>query len=132
MSEVFFEQLEIPVPDLNLGVGSGSHARQTADIMTGFEPVVLERKPDLVLVYGDVNSTVAPALVCSKLRIKVGHVEAGLRSFDRSIPEEINRLVTDQQMSLYEHDGFWQPMDTSREYQLLNAMYAAGKAPWVR
>jgi UDP-N-acetylglucosamine 2-epimerase (non-hydrolysing) len=96
MSEVFFEQLEIPVPDLNLGVGSGSHARQTADIMTGFEPVVLERKPDLVLVYGDVNSTVAPALVCSKLRIKVGHVEAGLRSFDRSIPEEINRLVTDQ------------------------------------
>jgi UDP-N-acetylglucosamine 2-epimerase (non-hydrolysing) len=96
MSDVFFQQLEIPAPDINLGVGSGSHARQTADIMTRFEPVVLERKPDLVLVYGDVNSTVAVALVCSKLLIRVGHVEAGLRSFDRSMPEEINRLVTDQ------------------------------------
>jgi UDP-N-acetylglucosamine 2-epimerase (non-hydrolysing) len=96
MSDVFFQQLEIPPPDVNLGVGSGSHARQTADIMTRFEPVVLERKPDLVLVYGDVNSTVAAALVCSKLLIQVGHVEAGLRSFDRTMPEEINRLVTDQ------------------------------------
>src|SRR3984893_3363013 len=96
MSDVFFQQLEIPAPDINLGVGSGSHARQTADIMTGFEPIVLERKPDLVLVYGDVNSTVAAALVCSKLRIKVGHVEAGLRSCDRAMPEEINRLLTDQ------------------------------------
>ncbi len=96
MSDVFFEQLAIPAPDVNLGVGSGSHARQTADIMTRFEPVVLERKPDLVLVYGDVNSTVAAALVCSKLLIQVGHVEAGLRSFDRAMPEEINRLVTDQ------------------------------------
>jgi UDP-N-acetylglucosamine 2-epimerase (non-hydrolysing) len=96
MSDVFFEQLAIPAPDVNLGVGSGSHARQTADIMTRFEPVVLERKPDLVLVYGDVNSTVAAALVCSKLLIQVGHVEAGLRSFDRAMPEEINRLMTDQ------------------------------------
>ena len=96
MSDVFFEQLEIPAPDANLEVGSGSHARQTAEIMTRFEPVVLERKPDLVLVYGDVNSTVAAALVCAKLRILVGHVEAGLRSFDRAMPEEINRLVTDQ------------------------------------
>jgi UDP-N-acetylglucosamine 2-epimerase (non-hydrolysing) len=96
MSDVFFQQLEIPAPDVNLGVGSGSHARQTADIMTGFEPIVVERKPDLVLVYGDVNSTVAAALVCSKLGITVGHVEAGLRSFDRSMPEELNRLVTDQ------------------------------------
>ena len=96
MSDVFFQQLEIPAPDVNLGVGSGSHARQTADIMSRFEPIVLERKPDMVLVYGDVNSTVAAALVCSKLQIKVGHVEAGLRSFDRGMPEEINRLVTDQ------------------------------------
>ena len=96
MSDVFFQQLEIPAPDVNLGVGSGSHARQTAEIMTRFEPVVLERKPDLVLVYGDVNSTVAAALVCSKLQVQVGHVEAGLRSFDRGMPEEINRLVTDQ------------------------------------
>src|SRR6266850_7907378 len=96
MSDVFFTQLAMPAPDVNLEVGSGSHAKQTADIMSRFEPVVLERKPDLVLVYGDVNSTVAAALVCSKLQIKVGHVEAGLRSFDRGMPEEINRLVTDQ------------------------------------
>lgn len=96
MSDVFFQQLEIPAPDANLGVGSGSHARQTAEIMSRFEPIVLERKPDVVLVYGDVNSTVAAALVCSKLRIQVGHVEAGLRSGDRTMPEEINRLVTDQ------------------------------------
>jgi len=96
MSDVFFRELEIPQPDVNLGVGSASHARQTADIIARFEPVVLERKPDLVLVYGDVNSTVAAALVCSKLLIAVGHVEAGLRSRDRTMPEEINRLLTDQ------------------------------------
>jgi len=96
MSDVFFAQLAIPDPDVNLDVGSGSHAWQTAEIMRRFEPVVVGRKPDLVLVYGDVNSTVAAALVCSKLGIRVGHVEAGLRSFDRTMPEEINRVVTDQ------------------------------------
>jgi UDP-N-acetylglucosamine 2-epimerase (non-hydrolysing) len=96
MSDVFFTQLEIPQPDWNLGVGSGSHARQTAEIMTAFEPVVLETKPDVVLVYGDVNSTAAAALVCAKLQVPVGHVEAGLRSFDRTMPEEINRIVTDR------------------------------------
>ena len=96
MSDVFFRELEIPEPDVNLAVGPGSHAQQTARIMTGFESVVLERKPDLVVVYGDVNSTVAAALVCAKLQIPVAHVEAGLRSNDRSMPEEINRLLTDQ------------------------------------
>ena len=96
MSEVFFEQLRMPNPDHNLQVGSGSHAFQTADIMRRFEPIVIENRPDWVLVYGDVNSTVAAALVCAKLQIKVGHVEAGLRSFDRTMPEEINRLLTDQ------------------------------------
>ena len=96
MSDVFFHELGIPAPDINLQVGSGSHAVQTAEIMRRFEPVVLEQKPDWVLVYGDVNSTVAAALVCAKLGTRVGHVEAGLRSFDRSMPEEINRLVTDQ------------------------------------
>ena len=96
LSDIFFSELNMPAPDVNLEVGSGSHAVQTAEVMKRFEPVVLERKPDLVLVYGDVNSTVAAALVCSKLRIRVGHVEAGLRSFDRTMPEEINRIVTDQ------------------------------------
>jgi UDP-N-acetylglucosamine 2-epimerase (non-hydrolysing) len=96
MSDVFFEQLGIPAPDVNLAVGSGSHARQTAEIMMRLEPVVLDGKPDIVLVYGDVNSTVAAALVCAKLGVRVGHVEAGLRSFDRTMPEEINRLVTDR------------------------------------
>lgn len=96
MSDVFFKELGIPAPDVNLQVGSGTHAQQTAAIMTAFEPVLLERKPDAVLVYGDVNSTVAAALVCSKLGVKVAHVEAGLRSGDRSMPEEINRLLTDQ------------------------------------
>ena len=96
MSDIFFQQLGIPAPDVNLAVGSGSHASQTAEIMTRFESIALDCKPDLVLVYGDVNSTVAAALVCAKLGIRVAHVEAGLRSFDRSMPEEINRLVTDQ------------------------------------
>ncbi len=96
MSVVFFEQLGIPAPDVNLAVGSRSHAWQTAEIMTRFEPVLLDGKPDIVLVYGDVNSTVAAALVCAKLGVHIGHVEAGLRSFDRTMPEEINRLVTDQ------------------------------------
>lgn len=96
MSDVFFQQLGMPAPDINLQVGSGSHAKQTAEIMSRFEDVVLEHKPDWVVVYGDVNSTVAAALVCSKLMIKVAHVEAGLRSFDRTMPEEINRLMTDQ------------------------------------
>ncbi len=96
MSDVFFHQLGLPQPDVSLGTGSGSHAVQTAQIMMRFEDVVQAQRPDLVLVYGDVNSTVAAALVCAKLLIPVGHVEAGLRSLDRSMPEEINRLLTDQ------------------------------------
>jgi UDP-N-acetylglucosamine 2-epimerase (non-hydrolysing) len=96
MSDIFFQQLGLPMPDVNLEVGSGSHAVQTARILMRFEEVVLKEKPDLVLVYGDVNSTVAAALVCAKLGVQVGHVEAGLRSFDRTMPEEINRLMTDQ------------------------------------
>jgi UDP-N-acetylglucosamine 2-epimerase (non-hydrolysing) len=95
MSDAFFEDLGMPKPDIHLGVGSASHAVQTAKIMTEFEPVVLAEKPDWVVVVGDVNSTIACALVCSKLGVKVAHVEAGLRSLDRSMPEEINRILTD-------------------------------------
>ena len=96
MSDIFFTQLGLPEPDINLEVGSGSHAWQTAEIMLRFEAAVVEAKPDIVLVYGDVNSTMAASLVCSKLLLPVAHVEAGLRSFDRTMPEEINRIVTDQ------------------------------------
>ena len=96
MSNIFFEELDLPRPDLNLGVGSGSHSWQTAEVMLRFEPIVLEHKPDWVVVVGDVNSTLACTLVCSKIGVRVAHVEAGLRSFDRNMPEEINRLLTDQ------------------------------------
>jgi UDP-N-acetylglucosamine 2-epimerase (non-hydrolysing) len=96
MSEAFFHDLRIPTPDHNLNVRSGSHARQTAAMMERLEPLVLEEQPDTVLVYGDVNSTVAAALVVAKLGIRLGHVEAGLRSRDWSMPEEINRVVTDR------------------------------------
>ncbi|HEY8562363.1 MAG TPA: UDP-N-acetylglucosamine 2-epimerase (non-hydrolyzing) [Pyrinomonadaceae bacterium] len=95
MSDAFFRDLDIPEPDFHLEVGSASHAVQTARIMTAFEPVVLAEKPDWVLVVGDVNSTIACALVCAKLGVRVAHVEAGLRSRDRSMPEEINRVLTD-------------------------------------
>ena len=95
MSDVFFEQLGIPAPDIHLGVGPGSHASQTARIMVAFEEIVIEQKPDLVLVVGDVNSTIAAAIVSAKAGIPLAHVEAGLRSFDRRMPEEINRIVTD-------------------------------------
>jgi UDP-N-acetylglucosamine 2-epimerase (non-hydrolysing) len=96
MSKIFFEDLGMPDPTYYLQVGSGSHAEQTARIMLAFEPVLLEYRPDWVIVVGDVNSTLACSLVCSKLGVKVAHVEAGLRSRDRTMPEEINRLLTDQ------------------------------------
>ncbi len=95
MSRVFFEELGLPEPDIYLGVGSGSHAWQTAQVMLGFENVCQELEPDLVVLVGDVNSTLACSLTAAKLWIRVAHVEAGLRSFDRRMPEEINRIVTD-------------------------------------
>lgn len=96
LSDAIFAELDLPEPDVNLGAGSGSHAEQTAQVMVGMERALLERRPDLVLVYGDVNSTVAAALAAVKLGVPVGHVEAGLRSRDRAMPEEINRIVTDR------------------------------------
>ena len=95
MSKTFFEDLELPEPDIYLGVGSGSHSEQTAKIMVEFEKILLKEQPDLVVVVGDVNSTLACALVAAKLHIPVAHIEAGLRSFDHGMPEEINRLLTD-------------------------------------
>ncbi len=96
MSDVFFTDLGMPVPDIHLGVGSGSHAEQTAKVLVGFERVCLDERPDLVVVAGDVNSTMACSLDCAKLRIPCAHVEAGLRSFDMEMPEEVNRVVTDR------------------------------------
>jgi UDP-N-acetylglucosamine 2-epimerase (non-hydrolysing) len=96
LSDAFFRDLGIAPPDVNLAVGSDTHAAQTARIMERIEPVLIEKRPDWVVVYGDVNSTMAAAIVASKLGIRVAHVEAGLRSFDRTMPEEINRIVTDR------------------------------------
>ena len=95
MSKLFFDDLELPKPDIYLGVGSGSHAEQTAKIMIEFEKVCEKEKPDVVVVVGDVNSTAACSMVASKMWIPIAHVEAGLRSFDRKMPEEINRIITD-------------------------------------
>lgn len=95
MSKLFFDELQIPRPDINLEVGSASHAEQTAAIMKAFEPIVAQHKPDAVVVVGDVNSTIACGLVAVKLGVKLVHVEAGLRSFDRTMPEEVNRVLTD-------------------------------------
>jgi UDP-N-acetylglucosamine 2-epimerase (non-hydrolysing) len=95
MSKIFFDELDLPKPDFYLGIGGGTHTEQTAGIMIEFEKVLLQEKPDLIIVPGDVNSTLAGALTASKMGIKIAHVESGLRSFDRSMPEEINRMVTD-------------------------------------
>lgn len=96
LSQLLFDELGLPAPDVHLGVGSGSHAEQTAEIMTGLEKTLMESKPDLAVVFGDVNSTLATAVVTSKLWIPLAHVEAGLRNFDATMPEEINRVVTDR------------------------------------
>jgi len=113
MSDAFFKDLGIPEPDMHLGVGSGTHAQQTGSVMIKYEDVLLNTKPDLVIVVGDVNSTAAATLAAVKLGIKVAHLEAGLRSFDRSMPEEINRLVTDAIA-----DILWTPSEDGDQHLL--------------
>ena len=110
MDRAFFEDLELPEPEYNLNVGSGTHAEQTGRIMTGIEKILMKEKPEVVLVQGDTNTVLAGALVASKLHIKVGHIEAGLRSFDRQMPEEINRVVTD-----HISDYLFAPTETARQ-----------------
>jgi len=100
MSTLFFQELEIPEPDIYLGVGAGTHGEQTAKIMLNLEPILIEKKPDLLIVVGDVNSTLAASLTAAKLNIEIAHIEAGLRSFDRTMPEEINRILTDHLSTL--------------------------------
>jgi UDP-N-acetylglucosamine 2-epimerase (non-hydrolysing) len=129
MSEIFFDQLQMPRPDFNLGVGGGSHAEQTARIMLGLEQVLSEECPDLVIVPGDVNSTLAASLVASKMGIPIAHIEAGLRSFDKTMPEEINRIVTDvvsDYLFVTEHSGISnlraEGMDESKIHFVGNTM----------
>jgi UDP-GlcNAc3NAcA epimerase len=140
MSEVFFEQLGIPDPEVNLGVGSASHAVQTAEIMMRLEPVVERLRPDALLVYGDTNSTLAGALVGSKLDVPVVHVEAGLRSHDRSMPEEINRVVTDHVSELLlapgtnareqlEREGITRPIEVVGDLMVDLAVEASSTLP---
>lgn len=126
MSQIFFQELAIPRPDYNLGVGSAGHATQTAKIMLALEPIILKQKPNLVIVIGDVNSTLAGALTAAKLQIPVAHIEAGLRSFDMTMPEEINRRLTDHLsdfLFVTEHAGV---KNLSREGIAQNKIYLVG------
>ncbi|MBV8636799.1 MAG: UDP-N-acetylglucosamine 2-epimerase (non-hydrolyzing) [Candidatus Eremiobacteraeota bacterium] len=140
MSDVFFSELELPAPHRHLGVGSGSHADQTAHMMMRLEPIVLENDPDCVLVYGDTNSTLAGALVAAKLGVPLVHVEAGLRSFDKTMPEEVNRLVADRLGDLLlapsassarqlENEGITAPIEIVGDLMVDLALLAADRLP---
>ena len=125
MSDIFFSELNIPLPDFNLGVGSGSHAKQTADMMVGIEEILIKEKPDAVLLYGDTNSTLAGAVAAVKLHIPIIHIEAGLRSFNMLMPEEVNRILTDR-VSRF----LFCPTDTAitnlKNEGIVNGIYSVG------
>ncbi|RJQ27857.1 MAG: UDP-N-acetylglucosamine 2-epimerase (non-hydrolyzing) [Peptococcaceae bacterium] len=125
MDRIFFDQLEIPAPDYHLSVGSGSHGHQTGEMLKRIEDVLLEEKPDLVLTYGDTNSTLAGALAASKLNIKTAHVEAGMRSFDRSMPEEVNRVLTDHCSDLF-FCSTETAVENLRREGIINGVYLTG------
>lgn len=124
LSDVFFEELDLPEPDHNLGVGSATHGRQTAEMMEGIETLVASEEPDVVLIYGDTNSTVAAAIVAAKMDPTLAHVEAGLRSFDQSMPEEVNRVLTD-----HVSDLLFAPSEVARQH--LQAEQVSGKIELV-
>ena len=100
MSEVFFEELQIPSPNYNMNIGSGKHGQQTAKMIEGIEKILLDEKPDVLLIYGDTNSTLAGSVAASKIHVPIAHIEAGLRSFNKSMPEEINRVLSDHVSSM--------------------------------
>ncbi len=125
MSDVFFEELGIPRPDYNLGVGSGSHAEQTAEMMTGLEELVEKHDPDIVLCYGDTNSTLATGIVASKMDVELAHVESGLRSFNRDMPEEVNRVLTDH-ASDYHFVPSEQAMENLRDEGVEESVFNTG------
>lgn len=119
MSDIFFSVMAIPAPDMNIGVGSGPHGRQTGEMLAGIEKILIEQRPEAVIVYGDPNSTLAGTLAASKLKIPIGHIEAGLRCFNRSMPEEQNRIVVDH-LSSY----LYCPTETARKNLLAEGIEA--------
>ncbi len=125
MNQIFFDELAIPEPDYNLGVGSGTHAFQTGEMLKGIENILLKEKPDMAMVYGDTNSTLAGALAAAKLHIRVAHVEAGLRLYDKTIPEEINRALTDHCSDLL-FCPTPSSVDNLRKENLVNGVYLTG------
>src|SRR6476660_204778 len=125
MSQVFFDELGIPAPDYNLNVGSGSHGKQTAVMLTGIEEILLKEKPNAIVLYGDTNSTLAGAVAASKIHVPVVHIEAGLRSFSKAMPEEVNRIMCDHVSTL-----LFSPTNTGFQNLLREGFKENNKAPY--